>query len=624
MMRTRNFFASLIGAAAILAISLAAHAGEDYYIIIPSIPGESEDQAASSSTAEIDFVEWAGSGSGAAPTGNGPGVVILTTINRKTSSAIKTRYPRRKKFASLTLIVKENGRQQTLILTGIKSKRFRNRRIPTKDGKITQQEWTLTYETIRAVESKAVPEKIAFQLNRTYIADRDPAKRKARIERSLKTASRIRQNGTDREIDFRPAAAPVTIQDGGLKPRSSRFAKKSTGAQAAQGPATDFPLASNSITFNLELFEANIIDAVENQAIGYSYAITRNGQLAAFGADGDARTSTDGQRDQLPEKEMYSASMSKTITATAMLHAMKENDVSLNDPIIDYLPDDWEIGPNMVGLTFRRLLSHRSGLDIPNTGLGNLPDGAPTLNGVQGYSCCDRSGNNYEAMKLIVANGVAVLDPTPADDAYIYTNANFSLMRIIIAEMSSTQAEIDEFSEIFPIGDVYGGFYSEYVQANVLMPAGIGKLGCGLPFEDKNNRTLLYDLNDPNAAGVEAGVWLDACGATGWYMSAIDFARFLVHLRYTEVILDAQTRETMNNLYLGWHDPEPASGWNFTAHVKGAFGNYRGHGGTYIMAGCMINFPIRVEGVLLVNSDNGAFPTHLCNTLKTAFDNAWD
>lgn len=478
-------------------------------------------------------------------------------------------------------------------------------------------------KTFRAVEPKAVQAKTVFQLNRIYTPDRDPAKRKARIERSLKTVSRIRKNGINREIDFRPAAPPVTFQAGGLTSRGSRLAIKSSGTQTAQGPATNFPIASNSKTFNLDLFEANIIDAVENQAIGYSYAITRNGQLAAFGANGDARTSTDGQRDQLPEKEMYSASMSKTITATAMLHAMTENGISLSDPIINYLPDDWDIGPNMGGLTFRRLLSHRSGLDIPNTGLGNLPDGAPQ-NGVQGYSCCSRSGNDYEAMKLIVANGVALLDATPADDPYIYTNANFSLMRIIIAEMTGSQAEIDAFSDIFPIGDVYGGLYSEYVQANVLTPAGIGKIGCGLPFEDVNNRTLLYDLNNPNTAGVDAGEWLDACGATGWYMSAIDFARFLVHLRYTEVILDAQTRETMNELYLGWHDPEPASGWDFTAHVQGKFGNYLGHGGTYIMDGCMINFPIRVEGVLLVNSDNGVFPTHLCNALKTAFDNAWD
>ena len=73
MMRTRNFFASLIGATAILATLLVAHAGNEYYILISPIPGESTDQAASSSTAEIDFVEWVGGDSGASPTGNGPG-----------------------------------------------------------------------------------------------------------------------------------------------------------------------------------------------------------------------------------------------------------------------------------------------------------------------------------------------------------------------------------------------------------------------------------------------------------------------------------------------------------------------------------------------------------------------
>ncbi|MEM9838083.1 MAG: serine hydrolase domain-containing protein [Pseudomonadota bacterium] len=437
------------------------------------------------------------------------------------------------------------------------------------------------------------------------------ADRRRRALRLLRRTSR-QQNGEGAPpLDF-------TIQEPNFRRTFRPLIASESTAQSVRELTPDFRLSSGGPTFSVDAFETNLVNAVQNEAIGYTYAITLNKQLARMGAGGDARTSADGQIDQSPEKEMITASMSKSITAVAMLHAMRDNGVGIDDSIEPYLPDDWTRGPNINQVTFRRLFIHRSGLDRPGQGLDNLGDGDPVTAGQQPLSCCLASGNDHQAMQAVIANGVDTLDTTPEDDQHRYTNANYSLMRVMLPKVIGSQNEVDSLSQTFPVGAVYGAFYVDYVQENIFSKAGIVKLSCA-PFESAGQRTLVYDLNTPNNGGWDAGNWLEACGANGWYMSAVDMARFLVYLRYTEDILDNDTKDMMNNLFLGWHDPSV-----FVAHVDGVFGNYRGHGGNFGVETCMMNFNIQVEAVVMVNSDNGVFGSHLCQALKNAYDQAWE
>ena len=95
-------------------------------------------------------------------------------------------------------------------------------------------------------------------------------------------------------------------------------------------------------------------------------------------------------------------------------------------------------------------------------------------------------------------------------------------------------------------------------------------------------------------------------------------------MRFTETILDGQTRQLMDNLFLGWLDKVA-----FASYVSGAFADYRAHGGDYPignvrgMTGCMMNFHINVQASLLVNSRGGNLGAHACALLKNAFDAAW-
>ena len=70
------------------------------------------------------------------------------------------------------------------------------------------------------------------------------------------------------------------------------------------------------------------------------------------------------------------SSVSKTVTATAILHILQSQpgglDAALSTPLADYLPSDWTPGANVQFVTLRHLLTHTSGfsrrpMTIPST-----------------------------------------------------------------------------------------------------------------------------------------------------------------------------------------------------------------------------------------------------------------
>ncbi len=354
--------------------------------------------------------------------------------------------------------------------------------------------------------------------------------------------------------------------------------------------------AAGGITFDIGLFEQNILDALEGQTVGNAYAIVRNGMLHSSGADGDARTGADDQADQSATKEMYIASMTKTISALALLIALDEAGISVDAGISPYLPPDWDQGSNVEDITFRYLLTHRTGLN--------------------------ESGNQTLAeLQQAIANGTGGL---LAFSNAQYTNTNFSLLRILIPRVALGAEVIDIYTSILPADQVYAELYADYVAANVLIPAGINAPFCA-PRQASDVRTLYYLFGAPATDhGLNLGDWGLSCGATGYYLTAVELASLLAHLRYTEDIVSDETKDLMNDGSLGWLNPVV-----FSAYVQGVFGIYRAHGGDSAasvvqgMSGCMMNFHIVVEAVVLINSRGGNIGGHACTVLRDAFDNAW-
>src|SRR5687768_16364393 len=90
------------------------------------------------------------------------------------------------------------------------------------------------------------------------------------------------------------------------------------------------------------------------------------GHLVLVGDDvyagGQARTAVDPPVQAMsPEVVVNTASVGKTFTAIAVLKALARHDLTVDSPIGPYLPPDWVRGPNVDTITFRDLLTHRSG-----------------------------------------------------------------------------------------------------------------------------------------------------------------------------------------------------------------------------------------------------------------------
>ncbi len=393
------------------------------------------------------------------------------------------------------------------------------------------------------------------------------------------------------------AAAFIGQGDRALRARQPLFAI----AQFQRG----FGLAADVISFHPDVFQQNIRDALAGQAIGWQYTIGLSGSFFDSDFGGDARTSADGgPLPQSPQKEMYIASMTKTLTAVAMQRVLAAEGISVDDTIGPYLPSAWTTrGDGVDDITFRQLMTHRSGLDPNNIA-----------------SCCSAANQDLATMQAVVAaDAQGGGDNTPSN----YTNANYSLMRVLIPQIDIGEAVIANYANIWPLDAIYAGLYADYVNRFVLAPAGIDKDGC-FSSEPVNERTLLYSLNTPNANGMDPGDWSLACGATGWYLSSRELASFLGFLRFTDDILTPTVREQMDAGLLGWLDDAVFSGW-----IEGDRGLYRSHGGDYPglsnpgMTGCMMNFDTNFQIALLVSSRGGDLGGHACQLLRDAYDAAW-
>ncbi len=391
-------------------------------------------------------------------------------------------------------------------------------------------------------------------------------------------------------------------------------------AQGLFGPAIGsyadaFVAAGAGIVLDLGLLETNIRGALDGETVGYAYAIARDGILhtSSEGIGGLARRSVDPmERPQSPAKEMYTASISKTISATALLKALQDAGISVDETIGIYLPADWDQGDDLDLVTFRHLLTHTSGLDPADTaGGGSVPQTDTSLQTIVALGSDDRQRGNHN-----------------------YRNANYSLLRVLIPRVVYG-ALVDVLAATMGAEAVHAGLYEHYVSQSVLAPAGISQNQCQ-PAESSTTRTLLYPFPPGDTNGIDAGDWSLSCGATGWFLSVLDLGTFLAHLRFTSDILAPGTRALMDNGFLGWLDPVAYATW-----VQGTWGIYRAHAGDFTnMTGCVMNFPsaphpdfpgVKVQVTLLINSTGGTLGTNLpiigprkiCKILKTAYDEAW-
>ncbi|MCA9212512.1 MAG: serine hydrolase, partial [Planctomycetales bacterium] len=350
-----------------------------------------------------------------------------------------------------------------------------------------------------------------------------------------------------------------------------------TGARPGRvlrGPGFDESKASHSITTGERQPEFGDVDAVlanflkTHRIPGASLAITDGSRLVYARGFGYADV---GRREPVTPQSLFRiASISKPITAAAILRLVDQAKLSLDDKVLDiikydpYLEGDAKSDERQNDITIRDLLQHRGGWDRD-----------------QSFDAMFMSTEFSQLLGVVPPASpetiIRVMLGKPLDFApgqrYAYSNYGYSLLGRVIETVT-------------------GKPYEEYVKHDVLSPIGVSAMCIGATRLDgrKENEVRYYDPRLGSSVFAEDlgssvpqpyGAWhLEAMDSHGaWLASASDLVRFASNLDSPEdSILSAESISEMTKRPEGLaghtEDGTPKSnyyglGWSVTRDDNG-------------------------------------------------------
>lgn len=289
---------------------------------------------------------------------------------------------------------------------------------------------------------------------------------------------------------------------------------------------------------------------LKGKSAGYAFYVTYKNGLAHGRAGGDARRLPDPDPRKMTLDDKFNiASVSKTISAAAVLKLLNEKQLKTDTSIAAYLPPDWTLGNNFKTITFGQLLKHRSGIRCA----GNV---------------------TYGELKKCAADGINIENknkPCGNSSTICYNNSNYGLFRLIIPRLSGAPSMILIPGKPKPDDSKYSTFYSNqyiaYVQKNIFAPAGLTGV---VPKPIPNNPALTYQFPSPEIAGTSFGDMTESTGSQGWNMNVKQLSAFLTTLMNTEKILPAAVSKQMRDEQLGlFSDSTTVSG--ITSYEHGGY-----------------------------------------------------
>jgi CubicO group peptidase (beta-lactamase class C family) len=359
--------------------------------------------------------------------------------------------------------------------------------------------------------------------------------------------------------------------------------------------------------FNIDLFINNLEAELEDVA-GYQLAVNQGGNLFYSNSNGFSIYNVDpgGPISMTVNTRMNVASVSKFIGTIALMQVLEKHNISIEQPIHNYLPDEWKSithtdhfdagSPNLI--RFRNLLRMETGL--PFTGTVWSPGIMPTT------------------QQMIRA----LIQPALANRWGVYQNGNFTLIRVLIGEI---EFNLDENAVDYD--QVCTDKYFTYIKLNIFdkldlnPPMSVDEVnnyytgnftrGHQWPFDD-----TFRDGNNNLGWGATSNPSLNG-GSGGLVLSAMDLAKVLSFFQHDEsgLIISSTQRELILENELG-----------LIESMTGTEGRYQSKGGTRgadgqarALRSRVIFYPNGVEAVLLINSNF----TKMGTILQDSFDDAW-
>lgn len=271
----------------------------------------------------------------------------------------------------------------------------------------------------------------------------------------------------------------------------------------------------------------------ENSPDGFRFVVCDDDEILGSGVGGFSRMAIDPPETPAKlEDRLNIASMSKTLTAAAVLSTLQAKNLSPDIPIAPFLPPEWTLHDEVKKLTFRDFLTHRTGFHWSSDPNGPKQD-----------------ASDYEGMKKVMGE-----KPYNSSKPYDYRNINFAIFRVVLPYLNS----YDRFSKKVTLvmranskpDKVLADAYISIVNERILGPSGVSTAGCDSRTIHQSNSepplpVLLYEYQQPHKKGFDLGDRTLRCGPDGWSLSVLDYARFLQALLFTEILLSEKNRALM-------------------------------------------------------------------------------
>lgn len=327
----------------------------------------------------------------------------------------------------------------------------------------------------------------------------------------------------------------------------------------------------------------------EGHTAGISFAIQVRKELRTTGAYGvrDLR-----DRARVHESDRFRiASITKTITATAVLKLTELGKLSLRDPISKMFPEY----PNGERITIYHLLSHTSG--IPNWWEGELPSDAP-----EDFPMCSEPHRYLQRMTT-----ASLFEP---GEFYKYSNSGYVLLGEIIEKIS-------------------GHTYERFVADRIFTPAGMQSTQMEY-IERPSSSWVQGYVGGEGATFSNPEVYHMPFSAGGLRSTATDLLNFLNALLAGRIISDTLVQQMTSYARLndgrrnfeapfiapGSSPPQPRegisnSGYGLGFNLTELYGTpvYRHSGGIAGFNSLILHVPKNgVTIVLLANTENGLVP----------------
>jgi CubicO group peptidase (beta-lactamase class C family) len=328
----------------------------------------------------------------------------------------------------------------------------------------------------------------------------------------------------------------------------------------------------------------NIATRLNGKVVGY--ACTVGSALLGAYSHGEARTNANApSRMFLPSTKIPVASVSKVVTTLAAIRVLAKNCISLDSGIGGHLPSDWHLDSHVAAITFRQLLSHRSGIKD----YGNNDQSYATLKNFFTQS--------VDVTKNTTCQPASVVNPAnpinPNNHNPCYSNYNFSIFRVLLPW-------IDGFIDDPPNRAAkLAAAYIKLVQKYVFEPVGAINVDAKPPTTGPQATGYAFSYKYPGTTtGWDWGDTSLGVGAAGWYLSIHDIAKVLYSLNKNDgrILTPAQLHD-MELIPLGWDTRTDMNGYRWVEKNGGL-----GWNETTISTSIALFGP-GVFGALFINSD---------------------